>query len=59
MVRSMRVFISYTHDGDDHRKRILRLADRLRADGVEARLDRFVSGTPEGGSQDANLSSFS
>jgi SEFIR domain len=49
MVLPPRTFISYTHDGDDHRKRVLHLADRLREDGVDARLDRFVSGTPEGG----------
>lgn len=49
MGRASRTFISYTHDSNDHRRRVLNLADRLREDGVDARLDRFVSGTPEGG----------
>jgi hypothetical protein len=45
----VRAFISYTHDTDDHRRRIARLADRLVADGIDARLDRIGTGTPMGG----------
>ena len=29
-----RVFISYSHDSEDHKDRVHALADRLRADGV-------------------------
>ena len=29
-----RVFISYSHDSDEHRERVLALANRLRSDGV-------------------------
>jgi len=36
------VFISYSHDGEAHRSRILELAQRLRKDGVPTILDRFV-----------------
>jgi hypothetical protein len=49
LARSPRVFISYTHDTDNHKRRIVELAKRLRADGIDARIDRFVSGTPPGG----------
>jgi len=36
-----RVFISYAHEDEAHRSRVLELAQRLRRDGVDARLDRF------------------
>ncbi|MGL5827691.1 MAG: NACHT domain-containing protein [Nocardioides sp.] len=45
----VRVFISYTHDSESHRSAVLRLGERLRADGVDARLDRWVPGTPQQG----------
>lgn len=45
---SPRVFISYTHDSDDHKKRVLALADRLRADGIDSRIDRYISVPEEG-----------
>ncbi len=35
------VFISYSHDSEPHKERVLELAQRLREDGVDARLDRF------------------
>jgi formylglycine-generating enzyme required for sulfatase activity len=41
-----RVFISYSHDSAEHRKRVLSLAERLRADGVDAQIDQYVQGTP-------------
>ena len=43
------VFISYSHDSDDHRKRVLALSERLRVDGFDTRLDRYVMGCPEEG----------
>ena len=41
-----RVFISYSHDSDAHRKRVLALSERLREDGIDADLDQYVKGTP-------------
>ena len=44
-----RVFISYSHDSPAHEQRVLALAERLRQDGVEAQIDRYVNGTPAEG----------
>lgn len=41
-----RVFISYSHDSYDHRRRVLALSERLREDGIDADLDQYVKGTP-------------
>lgn len=44
------VFISYSHDSEDHRERVLGLSERLRADGVATILDRYVEkGSPPEG----------
>ena len=43
------IFISYSHDFEEHRNKVLALSERLRKDGVDARLDRYVNGTPEQG----------
>jgi tetratricopeptide (TPR) repeat protein len=43
------VFISYSHDSDAHRARVLGLSERLRADGLEAGIDQYVNGAPEEG----------
>lgn len=40
------VFISYSHDTPEHKEYVLGLSERLRKDGVETRLDQYVSGTP-------------
>jgi hypothetical protein len=40
------VFISYSHDSEDHCQRVLELSQRLRTDGVETLLDRHVNGAP-------------
>ncbi|HUB14031.1 MAG TPA: toll/interleukin-1 receptor domain-containing protein, partial [Acetobacteraceae bacterium] len=34
-----RLFVSYGHESDAHRRRVLELARRLRADGIEVVLD--------------------
>jgi hypothetical protein len=44
-----RVFISYSHDSPEHRDWVLSLSERLRKDGIETILDRYVNGTPEEG----------
>ncbi len=44
------IFISYSHDSDEHRERVLGLSERLRADGIETILDRYVErGSPPEG----------
>jgi hypothetical protein len=40
--REPTVFISYSHDSDVHRERVLGLSERLRADGIPTILDRYV-----------------
>jgi hypothetical protein len=43
-----RVFISYSHDSDAHKRRVLELADRLRTAGLDVAIDRYVSFPAEG-----------
>ena len=43
-----RVFVSYSHDSEEHRDRVLALADRLRRDGVDAFIDQYEPHPPEG-----------
>jgi tetratricopeptide (TPR) repeat protein len=43
------VFLSYSHDSPEHRRRVLQLSQRLRADGLDTRLDQYVNGTPDEG----------
>jgi hypothetical protein len=42
----MRVFISYAHESDDHRRNVAALATRLRDEGVDAWIDQFVEDDP-------------
>jgi hypothetical protein len=43
------VFISYSHDSDEHRQNVLALSERLRADGISTLLDQYVNGSPAEG----------
>ena len=44
-----RVFISYSHDSDEHALRVARLSASLRCDGIDVRLDQYDgAGPPEG-----------
>jgi Effector-associated domain 7/NB-ARC domain/TIR domain len=45
-----RIFISYSHNTNisDYKDRILALADRLREDGVDAKIDQYKTTPPEG-----------
>ncbi len=43
-----RVFISYSHDSAEHEAGVLGLADRLRADGVDAEVDQYNTSPAEG-----------
>ena len=40
--------MSYSHDSEEHRARVLELAERLRGDGIHAWLDRYEMAPPEG-----------
>ena len=42
MVGAPRVFLSYSHDSDEHAARVLDLANALRRDGCDVTLDRYV-----------------
>ncbi len=46
--KPLRVFISYSWDSAEHMDQVLRLAQRLRGDGIDAWLDRFVPAPKEG-----------
>ncbi|MDA0808234.1 MAG: TIR domain-containing protein [Planctomycetota bacterium] len=43
------IFISYSHDSPEHRERVLAFSERLRQDGFDTRLDRYINGTPPKG----------
>jgi hypothetical protein len=43
-----KVFISYSHDDENHSERVLQLSDRLRASGVDAELDQYQTRPPQG-----------
>lgn len=43
-----KVFISYSHDSQEHKERILALADRLRADGIDSNIDQYEDSPSEG-----------
>jgi len=36
-----KVFISYSHDSQEHKDRILQLADRFREDGIDCNIDQY------------------
>ena len=36
-----RVYVSYSHDSEQHKDRVLTLADRLREDSLDVQIDRF------------------
>ena len=44
-----KVFISYSHDSDTHREFVRGIADRLRREGVDCLIDRYVNGFPPEG----------
>jgi len=40
------VFISYSHDSDEHRQRVLDLSTRLRSDNIDADIDQYIEHKP-------------
>ena len=45
---SPRVFISYSHDSQEHKDLVLELADRVREDGIDCTIDQYVESPAEG-----------
>jgi GUN4-like/SEFIR domain len=43
-----KVFISYSHDSQEHKDRILELANRLRGSGVDCNIDQYEESPAEG-----------
>jgi WD40 repeat protein len=43
-----KVLISYSHDSPEHARRVLGLANRLRADGIDCTIDQYVVTPAEG-----------
>jgi hypothetical protein len=43
-----KVFISYSWDSPKHKDDVLKLADRLRDDGIDCNIDRYEVSPPEG-----------
>lgn len=48
MARPPSAIISYSHDSPEHAERVLRLAERLRRDGVDCELDAYQISPPNG-----------
>ncbi|WP_293127020.1 tetratricopeptide repeat protein [Microcoleus sp. bin38.metabat.b11b12b14.051] len=43
-----KVFISYSHDSQEHKESVLALADRFREDGIDCNIDQYEDSPPEG-----------
>jgi SEFIR domain len=48
MAPPTRVFVSYSHESDEHSSRVLELANRLRDDGIDTWIDRYTKSPAEG-----------
>lgn len=44
-----RVFISYSHDTNEHKKWVLQVSEQLRSDGLECQIDQYIHGFPPEG----------
>jgi hypothetical protein len=44
----LRVFISYSHDSQEHCERVVALAEQLRRDGIDAWVDQFEKSPGQG-----------
>ena len=49
MADAPRVFLSYSHDSDEHADRVLAMADALGDGGIDVILDRYVHPAPDEG----------
>jgi hypothetical protein len=43
-----KVFVSYSHDSEQHSQRVLALANQLRKQGIDAELDQYETRPPQG-----------
>ena len=46
--KDIKVFVSYSHDSDEHAERVRSLADRLRYDGIDCTIDQYVMAPEDG-----------
>lgn len=46
---SKKIFISYSHDSEEHKKQVLSISDRLRSDGLNCMIDQYINGFPKEG----------
>ena len=46
--KSQKVFISYSHDSQDHQDKVLELSNRLRSEGIDCILDQYEESPKEG-----------
>lgn len=46
--KPIKVFISYSHDNEEHGQRVRALSDRLRIDGIDCRIDQYEVAPPKG-----------
>jgi len=44
-----KVFISYSHDSDQHNQKVLQLSDRLNTNHIDCEIDQYINGSPEEG----------
>jgi len=49
MPNPIKVFISYSHDSDEHSAKILELSQSLRKEGIDSAIDQYVKGQPKEG----------
>lgn len=45
----LKVFISYSHDSDQHDQNVLQLSDRLNTNYIDCEIDQYINGSPEEG----------
>lgn len=43
-----KVFISYSHDSQEHKAQVLEFSNRLRSDGIDCNIDQYQISPPEG-----------
>jgi len=48
LTQPTRVFISYSHDSDEHKDRVLELSNRLRSEGLDCHIDQYETSPAEG-----------
>jgi hypothetical protein len=49
MPNPIKVFISYSHDSDEHSAKVLELSENLRKEGIDCAIDLYLKAPPEEG----------